>query len=295
MSEAATNLPPATPPAAPAASAATPPAAPAASAATPPAAPVSWYEGASADLTGWVQNKGFKTPIDALESARNLEKLMGAPPERILKLADKMRGDDGKLTAEGRQIFERLGAPKEAKDYQIDIPKEFGDAKMAETFQGLFHEEGVAKASAERIVKQWNEYQNAQRTAMTEAQKEADRQAEQVLKRDWGQAYEQNTNIAKEAVRTLGLDEKSLNSLSRSLGHDKTMKLLQKLGASVGEGRFVQGGSANTVLEPSQAQYQIKELMKDRDFAGRLAKGDSEALSKWTRLHEMAAPGQFST
>lgn len=275
-----------TPPAA-----ATPP--PAAAPAAPAAAP-SWHDGASADNLGWIQNKGFKSPLDVVESARNLEKLMGHPPEKILKLADKMRDDAGALTPEGRAIFERLGAPKDAKDYTIEIPKEYGDASMAEMFRKLFHEEGVSKSSAERLVKEWNAYQTNAMKGIRETQELAAKTAEANLKKDWGQAYDQNLNIAKEAARTLGVDQKQLDALHHVMGQEGAMKLMHKLGASVGEGRFVKGGSPNAVVEPSNAQYQIRELMKDKEFGRKLAQGDSEATARWTRLHEMAHPGQFS-
>ena len=273
-----------TPPAAPAAT--TPPAA-----TPPPAAPAAnWYDGASQDTIGWYQTKGYKSAVDVLESARNMEKLIGVPPERVIKLAEKLRDDSGNLTPEAKQIFERLGAPKEAKDYQIDIPKEFGDEKMAEQFKNLFHQEGVNKASAEKIVKTWNDYQANIAKANKEAFEANFKNQDQALRREWGQAYDQNVTIAKEAVRTIGIDAKAIDAVAAQLGHDKTMQLFHKLGAAVGEGRFVKGDSPNRVMEPTAAQHQIKELMKDSDFATRLGKGDSEARQRWDRLHQMAFP-----
>ena len=258
-------------------------------AATPP----SWTQGFNEDLKGFVSTKGFQSADAVVDAYRNLEKMIGAPPERILKLTDKMRGDDGMLTAEGRAIFERLGAPKDAKDYQIEVPKEYGDANMAESFRKLFHDEGINKSSAEKIVKSWNEYQaNAMKTAKEQSEL-AFKNADQNLRKEWGQAYDQNLNIAKEAVRTLGIGEKEINAMSQALGHDKAMQFFQKMGSSVGEGKFVKGGNPSSVMEPGQAQYQIKELMKDRDFGARLSKGDAEATGRWNRLHEMAYPGEF--
>lgn len=271
----------------------TPPAAPAAPA-TPPAAP-DFLTGLSDDTRGWYQTKGFKAPSDAIESARNLEKLMGLPPERILKLADKMRDETTNAwTPEARQIWERLGAPKEAKDYQIDIPKEYGDAKQADLFRRLFHEEGIPKASAERLVKEWNAFQGANMQAFKDQQEATAKTSDANLRKDWGQAFEQNVNIAKEAARTLGMDQKQVDAIHSALGQEGTMKLFHKLGTSVGEGRYIQGGGANQLMTPSNAQHQIKELSKDKDFSGRLMKGDTEAKAKWQRLHEMAYPEQAS-
>ena len=261
---------------------------------TAPAATSSWTDGFSPDLTGYISTKGFKSPADLADSYRNLEKLQGVPQDRILKLAEKMRDEKGSLTPEAREIYNRLGAPKEAKDYNLEIPAEYGDKNLAEKFKGIFHEEGIPKEAAERIVKQWNEYQGNNMKAAKEQAEIAFKNAEQNLKKEWGNAYEQNVNIAKEAVRTLGLDAKGVDAIAATLGHDKTMVLLKNLGSSVGEGRFIQGRSQTTVMEPTQAQYEIKQLMGDRDFAARLSKGDIEAKGKWEHLHKMAYPGDFA-
>lgn len=280
MGEPVINTPPPTPPT-------PPPAAPPAAAVVP-----SWTDGIQGETLGWLQNKGYKGPADLAESARNLEKLMGAPPERILRLAEKMRADDGSLTPEGRQIFERLGTPKEAKDYQIDIPKEYGDPQMAEQFRQLFHQEGLTKASAERIVKTWNERQAGVIKGMQEAQTLADKNADTNLRKDWGAAYDQNVNLAKEAARTMGFEQATVDALHRTMGQEAAFKFFHKLGTSVGEGRFVAGGQPNAPLAPAQADAQIKDLMKDSDFQKRFSQGDKEAIDKWTRLHEMKAAGQ---
>lgn len=275
-----------TPPAAPATP---PPAAPVVAPAAP-ATPIQWTQGFNEDLKGYVATKGFQGPDAVVDAYRNLEKMVGAPPERIIKMAEKIRDDAGNLTPEAKQIFERLGAPKEAKDYQLEIPKEFGDEKLTEQFKNLFHQEGVNKASAEKIVKTWNEYQANIAKLNKEAFEANFKNQDQSLRKDWGQAYEQNVNIAKEAVRTVGIDAKSIDALAAQIGHDKTMQLFHKLGAAVGEGKFIKGDSPNRIMEPSSAQYQIKELMKDRDFATRLDKGDMEARQRWDRLHQMAYP-----
>ena len=85
--------------------------------------PTDWTTGLSDDLKGFVQNKGFKAPTDILESYRGLEKAMGAKAEHLIKLPENMD------SPEGRAIWERLGAPKDAKDYKIGLAKEVGDRK----------------------------------------------------------------------------------------------------------------------------------------------------------------------
>jgi hypothetical protein len=247
--------------------------------------------GFNEDLKGYVGNKGFKDPGALADAYRNLEKLQGVPQDRLLKLPEQFYDDKGALTAEGRGIYERLGAPKNAADYGIEVPKEGGDPKLMEHFTKLFYEAGVPKAAAQKIVAEWNGYQAAAATAMKDAQTAAHRDQVNALQKEWGAAYESNTNIAKDAVRRLGWDAAKIDAVASAIGHADTMKLLSNLGKATGESTFVTGQRASTPMEPASAKARITELMTDRDFGNRLMSGDAEAKATWQRLHEQAHQG----
>src|SRR5580693_1633942 len=96
------------------------------------AAAAPWYQGAGADAetVGFWDNKGWskdapdKIAIEATKRARQLESHYGVPAEQLLKLP---RADAGPEA--WRSIHERLGAPKESKDYDFgDAGKDLGDA-----------------------------------------------------------------------------------------------------------------------------------------------------------------------
>lgn len=256
--------------------------------------PGSWMAGFSDEMKGYISTKGFKDPGTMADSYRNLEKLIGVPQERVMKLPEKFYGDDGKLTPEGRQIYERLGAPKDPKEYGLDklIPKEGGDPKLMEHFSGVFQEAGVPKSAAEKIVSSWNEYQAQQTTVMKEAALQKFKDSNAALVKDWGAAFEQNTQIAIEGKKRMGHDDKTVDALSTVLGHAETMKLYRQLGSAVGESAFVSGRAAPTgPVDPSTARAQIAALKSDRAFVTKYNNGDAEAVAKLTRLHEQAAHG----
>lgn len=257
--------------------------------ATPPAAdPNAWMSGFNDDMKGYIQNKGFKAPADLADSYRNLEKLQGVPQDRLLKLPESFD------SPEMRAVYERLGAPKDAKGYSLEVPKEGGDSKLMEHFSNVFFEAGVPKAMAEKIVKSWNEYQGAAKTQMAESAKQAFSQSEAALKTEWGAAYDQNVNIAKEGVKVLGLSKEDIDAIASTRGHDNAMKLFHKIGQSVGEHSFVNGRPAGEQINaPEQARAQIRSLMGDSDFATRLASGDSDAKMRWDKLHKEAYPGEM--
>lgn len=269
------------------------PAAAAPPAAAPPATPpqatgTEWTSGLSDDLKGFVQTKGFQAPKDVIESFRNLEKLMGVPQERIVKLPDNMDGP------EARAIWERLGAPKDAKEYNLEVPPEIGDKALAEWAAGEFHKLGMPRKMAEGFIKAWNEKMVGTHKANQEAHTLAIKQAGDALQKEWGAAFEQNKNIADAAARKLEMSKDEIAGLTAALGPEKTMKALYKLGLATGEHSFIMGQPAATgVMTPEQARHRIKELTTDRDFVGRLTRGDAEAKRQWQTAHEMAYPGDM--
>lgn len=248
-----------------------------------------WTTGLNDEYKSYVQTKGFKAPQDVLESYRNYEKLQGVPQERLLKLPENLD------SPEGRALFERLGAPKEAKEYNIEIPKENGDPKLAEFMRETFFKNGVTKKQAEGIVKAWNETQGASIQQMMAAKTaESAAQAEK-LKTDWGQAYDQNLNISRQAVQNLGWKKEQIDALQGSLGYDGVMKLLHTLGTATGEHQFVGGKSGGGMMHSTEsAQAKIAELISDKSFTARLNAKDVDAIKQWDQLHQAAYPGTIS-
>lgn len=271
--------------------AATPPATPPVTtppAVTPPPPPpvTNWMDGFNEDQKGFALNKGYKGPADLLDSYRNLEKLAGAPQDRILKLPEKTDGP------EMRAIWERLGAPKEAKDYEIPVAPG-ADPKDVEAFSNACLKQGMTKQAVKGLLADVQATEQAKATARTAAQAAAFQASEQKLKTDWGAALDQNTNLAKEAARILGFNEQQIQSISQQLGHDGAMKMFHKLSGGIREADFIGGRPVGTgILAPEQARTEIKALMSDREFSKKLSAGDREARSKWDMLHKQAYQGE---
>jgi hypothetical protein len=249
--------------------------------------------GFNEDLKGYVSNKQFKDPAALADAYRNLEKLQGVPQDRLMKLPESMYDEKGALTAEGRGIYERLGAPKDAKDYGLEAPKDGGDPARLAAFLKNAHEMGLTKAQAQKLAASDSDYIQGLKTSGKEAAVANHKNQVDALTKEWGAAMESNTQIAREGKIRLGLDDAKVDALSSVLGHAETMKLLCNLGKSVSEGTFVKGGRPNAPLEPAGAHARIQELMQDKDFGTRLMNGEAEAKATWQRLHEQRANGQM--
>ncbi len=253
---------------------------------TPPAAAPDWTTGLAEDDRGYVTNKGFKTPQDVLTSYRNLEKTFGVPQERLLKLPENLD------SPEARAVWERLGAPKEAKDY--NLVKDGTDKQLAEWAQGIFHETGIPVKAAEKIIAKWNERATAEQTQSKEKFDSMVTNSEAALKKDWGAAYEQNINLAKQGVKALELTGAEVDGLERTIGRERLFKKLRDIGAGIGEAPFVGGRPApDAHMGPEQARQKLNEMMQDRGFTTKFIAGDTEAKAQMERLQKMAYPGEI--
>lgn len=240
----------------------------------------------NAEVKSYVSQKGFKTVEDLATSFHNLEKMKGVPEERLLRLPEKMEG------AELRSIYERLGAPKEAKGYELPRDEKT-DVKFTEFAEGMFHKVGVTKTQAHQLQTEYNNYAKAQIAAQAEARLNAIKQGDESLRKEWGAAYDSNVNIAKQGVKVLGLDAKTLDLLEMSQGRQTLYKTLHKIGVGVGESTFIDGNAGGQPeATQEQAQEKIKALINDKKFSKRLLRGDVEAKAEWDRLNKLAAPGE---
>jgi len=253
-----------------------------------PAAPASWLSGLDETTTGYAQNKGWDSPAKAIDSYRNLEKLLGADRAGNTVILPK-EGADAK---EWNAVYDRLGRPADAKGYSVEKPA-FSNPALHDATMAKFHELGLSKSQGEALANWYNSQIGDQINAAA-AQKAQNFQLEdQSLKAEWGQAYTQNLAQAQQGVRALGLDSESIDKLSDALGHQRTMNLLSKIGSGLKEDSLVSGdnvGGFGTAMTPGQAKAEIQSLMQDREFSAKLMNKDSAATQRWTQLHQWAFP-----
>ena len=268
---------------------------PPATGAPPPAAPsTEWLSGIKdAGLKDYVTTaKGFQSVEMMADAYRNLEKLVGAPKERLLTLPENFRDDKGQLTPEAREIFSRLGAPKESKDYGLKLA-EGGDQRRLDGFLKAAHELGLNTWQVEALNKMDSEYMGAMKTEMQAQQVEKFKADDATLRREWGAAYEQEFNFAKEGMKKMGLTNQDVDMLSGAKGHAWTVKLLNAMGKATGEASYVSGQRPDRANTPATAEAKIKELTNTPGFWDRLEKGDLEARRMWNKYNEEAAAGQM--
>ncbi len=245
-----------------------------------------WFSGFNDDLKGYVQTKGFKDPAAVTDAYRNLEKVVGAPPERILKLPEKL--EDQALMP----IFDKLGRPEKAEGYNIK-PEAGGDENFIKFAQGMFHEVGLTKSQGEKLAAKWDEYIQGQNKSYVEQHTTKVQQENESLKKEWGQAYNQNVEIGRNAVAKFGIDKETLDKLENVMGFAGLIKFAHSLGKGLGEDNFI-GPDSKTggfgIMTPQQAQHRIKQLGSDQEWVRRYSTGGAAEKAEMERLHKMAFP-----
>lgn len=243
-----------------------------------------WTTSLNEDAKEYVQQKGFKDPTAVLDSYRNMEKLMGVPQERLVKLPAKA-DDPG-----WNDVYEKLGRPKDAKEYQLDPLKT--DEKFADWARNAFFKNGISKSAGEKLATELMEYgANVQKSKVDAYNLQVAKESDS-LKKEWGLAYDKHVAIAKQTANTFKIDGPTIDKLESSMGFSGVMRFLHDLGSKIGESSFhsdLKGGgnTFNNSMTPAAAQARINALKRDSDFVRRYTEGDAAAQDEFTRLHIM--------
>jgi len=268
-----------------AAPAAAAPATAAPATAAPGGEPAPWYSTFDPGLQGVVSAKQWAGPEDVVRSYTNLEKLVGYPPDRVVKLP----GGDAKPEEWG-PVWDQLGRPKTPDGYEM--PKGDGvDEDFTAWARGAFHEAGVPAGMASKLAQSYQDMvKGAEAKLLADRDAAVAAQAAQ-LKTEWGAAHDQNIGQAQRAVRGLGVQGETIDALEQVMGYAGVMRFFHGISEKIGEGAFLGGGGGNpSVLTPTAALARITALKNDAGFVQRYTAGDVLAKEEMARLHAQAYP-----
>lgn len=242
-----------------------------------------WNSGFDEDTSAYVQNKGWQSPADILNSYRALEKFQGGS-KNLLELP----GVDAEPEA-WDQVYNKLGRPESPDKYELNMP-ENGDEQLANWFKETAHKTGLTAKQAQSLFESYNELvgnQTAEMQAMTAQQSE---QQIGELKKEWGQAFDTQIDAGRRAAQALGYDEAKLSDIEQKLGTGEMLRLFASIGSKMGEDSFVDGGRSDSGfgVTPAMARQQIAELKMDKQFMGEYMNGNKDAVAKMKRLMEQA-------
>jgi len=212
-----------------------------------------WTDGLAEDTRGYVENKGWGDPSAIVSSYQNLEKMVGAPPESLIKLPKEMTPEAS------REIYGRLGMPEEAAGYELAIPD--GEESFGETLREIYHKAGATKDQASSMTEALMAFGAEQEKQEVEARQSKNADEKRNLEKEWGNAYADNLKTAATAAREFGMNKEQLDALEQTLGYKGTHELFHKIGSKIGEANFQDGdGNGFGNITPAAAQAALTEL-----------------------------------
>jgi hypothetical protein len=248
---------------------------------TPEPSFIDSFEG---EVKGFVENKGWKSADDIINSYKHLESMRGVPEDKLLKLV-------GPEDAEGMaEIYNKLGRPETGDGY------DFGDWSPSEDtvdisgwFKETAHGIGLSQHQAKALFEAYNSHVDGLNEQMADQsiadfEKNAANELHE-LKQQWGDDYNKNIATAQNAARKFDMDADTLGKIEQSLGTKGTMEFFAKIGKGLGEDQFTNSDSSGGFgMSPEMASAKLTELHSDKDFSARLFNGDKAAIAERDRL-----------
>src|SRR5665213_2561006 len=238
----------------------------------------SWVPATDPDFAGYAQSKGWdklsapEAAAAAVKSYREAEKKYGAPAEELVRFPKDP------VAPEWNGVFERLGKPKDAKEYDFaSVKRADGTALndgLADKLRASAFKLNLTKDAATGIASTVAAFLDgtdatalAEKTAGVATSKAA-------LIKNWGSNFPANQVIAQGAVRALGLEPDTVSKLEGVVGYEKIMEMFRVIGTKIGEDRFIHsGGSHQAVMTRDEAQARITSLKADTDWTTKYLAG----------------------
>lgn len=223
------------------------------------------------------------------------QKMVGNPKNYIRRL------QEGASDEERAAFYRDLGAPETPDDYTLpaDLERPEGMPEMSEErlaeFRQVFHRAGLTTQQSAEILKAYSNLEASVWQGHMESSEQAAHAAEQALRQDWGQAYDEQLQLAQAVADKKGDDFKSWLE-SKGLDNDPHMiRMLAELGGNMQDPALPKGGSAGSgQMTRAAALEKIAELKGNTQFVEAWTTashpGHQQAQAQMTRLFQIAHP-----
>lgn len=253
-----------------------------------------WFGTVPDDIKGFIESKGWDGVPTVVDSYRNLEKFMGVPKERLLRLPDKAD------SPEWNDVYNRLGRPEKADGYGLKpVENDPRSADFVKWAGDQFHKLGLTKTQGESLVGQWSEYQNQIRTQANEQSAGESHQQLASLKQEWGNAFQEKVARNGQFLETIGVDKNQAMLLEIAFGVDGAAKMVDniitKFGIQLGEHNFRTGGGNNSFggsMTPTLAAQKKAELLSTPEWKAKYLDGSQQHIQEMLRLEESILAGK---
>ena len=167
-------------------------------------------------------------------------------------------------------VYDKLGRPADADGYELKVETPEGveqDGEMLNWFRATAHANGLTPRQAQGLLAEYTQFTQGRQESATGADEEQLANAEQELRREWGESYDNRISVAKDVLAQFGSNEladTATTSGNTLFGNDpNVIRMLHKVGAYINERVSEDGllGAKTTgMMAPDEAQAKLREL-----------------------------------
>ncbi len=205
----------------------------------------------------------------------------------------------------------KIGVPEKPEGYEFKDPGYAAESgltfnpELATWAQGVFHEAGVTKEGAQKIMKAWDEMQSRGVAMQRQALNETTELVSRELKEKYGQRAPEvfrNMSLAVRAIAGDSADEVEKFLEDPVYGSNRVvMGFLTKLGefyaSAVGEEKLkeLRGGDKNGNLTVAEAEAKIAAVMQNKSHAywNKSDPAHKAALEEIDKLYRIVTPNRM--
>lgn len=221
------------------------------------------------------------------------ESLVGADKIAIPgKNADQKTKDD---------FYAKLGRPEKPEGYEVpteNMPEEIAlDNEQISLFRAEAYRIGLTAEQAASMIRFDAHRTGSALKEMDESTVSQVKETLEQLQKDWGDAYEQNSGIAKHGLREIGGTEMAEWAEETGLGNDiRFIKFCYNVGRALASDEVKgMGGAYGFKMSPEDAKRKIDQMKADDEHnknrldAGR--SGHKLAVKEWEEAFKIGYPG----
>ena len=250
-----------------------------------PAAPVGFLDSLPEDLRMEPSLRNFTDPAALAKSYVHAQRMIGADK---IPLPGKTATDE-----DWANVWAKLGRPQAPSEYELNFENPVFAENELESFKKSAFEAGLNNRQVERMAKFLEETVSGANSSRSEIAEKAVYEAEQELRQEFGQAFEQRMALAYNAAKQLLGDADMLDEVQladgRMLGdHPQVVRMFAKLAEQIGEDKLL-GETSELIMTPQEANMRIAEMTRrDSPYWDKLHPEHDTYVDEVLRLRDYA-------
>lgn len=215
----------------------------------------SWHDSLPDDLKADAALTKFKDVPDLAKAYKHAQALIG---KKGVILPGEKASDE-----EWAYFYKSLGQP-ELEKYELQGPKDKKvNPEAVSKFKEAAHKAGLLPKQAEKLLEFYTAQEGEALAQRTQAKQAEAKQNLESLKKEWGQGWDKNVELARLAVKEVGGPEFAQYLETSGLGDDtRLISVMAKVGKLLGEDKIRgEGGGRMDGKTPAEIEAEIGDIM----------------------------------